>query len=54
MAQRRIYVNKSKAGEVIAKITQQQSRRNLFVNVAVQPYKGKRYNSATTVVIVVG
>lgn len=50
----RYYVDAEKADEAIARITRRQIRTGEFFNVAVKPYKGKKYGKKTTVVIVVG
>lgn len=37
------YVNKSDLANVIQSITAKQQRQNLFVNIQVMPYAGKKY-----------
>ena len=54
MAKQRYYVKATEAHAKIMQITQQQVKANHFVNVAVKPYKGKKYDPIQTVVIVVG
>lgn len=51
---RRYYVAKSEVYQVISQINRQQNKRGIFVDVAVKPYRGKKYDPENTVVIVVG
>ena len=51
---RRIYVEKNSVPAALAAITREQAARGVFVNVAVKPYKGKKYDPANTAVIVIG
>jgi len=50
----RIYINKSEIDETLSRITRAQAARNCFVNVAVKPYKGSKYDPENTAVIVIG
>lgn len=45
-----IYTDKAKANETLAKITAQQAQKNLFVNVSVKPYNGKKYPAGTVAI----
>lgn len=51
---RRLYIEKSSLKEVLDSITAAQKKANNFCNVAVKPYKGKKFDPQTTVVIVIG
>lgn len=51
---KRLYIEKSNIQNVLKAITEEQTRKKIFVNVAVKPYHGKKYNSDTTVVVCVG
>ena len=51
---RRYYVAKSEADRLISRINQQQSKTGIFVNVAIKPYRGKKYDPQNTVVVAVG
>ena len=51
---KRIYVPTALVKETIQKIHQDQCRHNLFVNVSVAPYHGKKYDRKTTSVVVIG
>ena len=51
---RRIYVDKSEVDKAIAEINSTQNRAKMFINVAVKPYKGKKYDPDRTAVIVIG
>lgn len=50
----RIYVDKSDVDKTVANINHQQSQAGVFINIAVKPYMGKKYDPARTAVIVVG
>jgi len=45
-----IYTDKAKANEALVKITAQQAKNNLFVNVSVKPYNGKKYPAGTVAI----
>lgn len=51
---KRYYINKADTEKVIDQITAAQRKANNFCNVAVKPYKGKKYDPENTVVVVVG
>lgn len=51
---KRYYVVKSSVQNLIEQITAAQQKANIFCNVAVKPYKGKKHDLANTVVVVVG
>lgn len=51
---RRYYVAKSEADQLIGRINQQQSKTGIFANIAIKPYRGKKYDPQNTVVVVVG
>lgn len=51
---KRYYINKADTEKVIERITAAQRKTNIFCNVAVKPYRGKKHNPANTVVVVVG
>lgn len=51
---KRYYINKADTEKVIDQITAAQRKANNFCNVTVKPYKGKKYDPANTVVVVVG
>lgn len=51
---KRYYVEKSSVQNLIERITAAQQKANNFCNVAVKPYKGKKYDPENTVVVVVG
>lgn len=51
---KRYYINKADTEKVIDQITAAQRKANIFYNVAVKPYKGKKHDPANTVVAVVG
>lgn len=51
---KRYYVEKSSVQNVIERITAAQQKANIFCNVAVKPYKGKKHDPVNTVVVVVG
>lgn len=50
----RYYIDKAQTQEVLQAISEAQREANCYVNVQVKPYRGKKYNPDTTVVIVVG
>ena len=49
-----IYTNRDQVKQTLAQITAQQTRNNLFVNVSVKPYRGKKHDQAKTVSIKIG
>ena len=51
---KRYYVENSSVQNVIERITAAQQKANIFSNVAVKPYKGKKHDPVNTVVVVVG
>lgn len=51
---RRYYVAKSDVDRIVNQITRQQNKKGIFVNVAVKPYCGKKYDPQNTLVVVVG
>ena len=51
---RRMYVEKSETRKVIEEISREQAKVNIFINIAIKPYTGKKYNPASTDVIVLG
>lgn len=51
---RRYYVDKSKADQLVKRINQQQSKSGVFINIAIKPYHGKKYDPQNTVVVIVG
>ena len=51
---KRIYTKKKDADRIMSEISKAQKRANVFINVSVKPYKGKKYSKSDTVVIVVG
>lgn len=51
---KRYYINKADTKKVIDQITAAQRKANNFCNVAVKPYKGKKYDPENTIVVVVG
>lgn len=51
---KRIYVDKRDINTTIEQLRRKQCKANCFVNIAVKPYKGKKYDQKTTAVIVVG
>lgn len=51
---RRIYIPKEKTPEALEQITREQSRRGVFVNVEVKPYRGRKYDPEKTTVIQIG
>ena len=51
---RRIYVRKEDVEKTIERLGRAQAAANLFVNIAVKPYKGKKYDKDEMRVIVVG
>lgn len=51
---KRYYISKADTEKVIDQITTAQRKANIFCNVAVKPYKGKKYDPENTVVVVVG
>lgn len=54
MGKRRLYVLKEDVDNVIAKINLQQAETGRFVNIAVEPYKGKKHDPDSTSVVVIG
>lgn len=50
----RIVVNSADVADVLRQITEQQQRKNVFVNVQVLPYTGKKYDPDRTAVIKIG
>ena len=51
---KRYYIEKSKMDNFLKEITEAQQKANIFSNVSVKPYRGKKYDPRNTVVIVVG
>ena len=51
---RRIYISKTEVPEALARINRLQNARKEFVNVAVKPYRGKKYDPESTAVLVIG
>lgn len=51
---KRIYVEKEKASQALEEISRIQQRRNEFINVTIKEYHGKKFDPATTAVIVIG
>ena len=54
MGKRRLYVPKEDVDKVVAKINLQQAKIGCFVNISVEPYKGKRHDPDSTSVVVIG
>lgn len=48
------YIEKSKMNNFLKEITAAQQKANIFSNVSVKPYRGKKYDPRNTVVVVVG
>ena len=48
------YIEKSKMDNFLKEITAAQQKANIFSNVSVKPYRGKKYDPQNTVVVVVG
>lgn len=48
----RLYVNEKDVNRVLDKISKDQTRKNLFVNVSVKDYKGKKLPKDTKVVVI--
>ena len=46
---KRYYVEKSSVQNLIERITAAQQKANIFCNVAVKPYRGKKHDPANTV-----
>ena len=46
---KRYYINKADTEKVIERITAAQQKANIFCNVAVKPYRGKKHDPANTV-----
>ena len=51
---KRYYIEKSKMDNFLKEITAAQQKTNIFANVSVKPYRGKKYDPRNTVVVVVG
>lgn len=51
---KRYYINKVDTEKVIKQITAAQRKANNYYNVAIKPYKGKKYDPENTVVVVIG
>ena len=51
---KRYYIDKSKMDNFLKEITAAQHKANIFSNVSVKPYRGKKYDPRNTVVVVVG
>ena len=51
---KRYYIEKSKMDNFLKEITAAQQKTNIFSNVSVKPYRGKKYDPRNTVVVVVG
>ena len=51
---KRYYIEKSKMDNFLKEITAAQQKTNIFANVSVNPYRGKKYDTRYTVVVVVG
>lgn len=51
---RRYYVAKSDIDRIVNQINRYQNKKGIFVNIAVKPYRGKKYDPPNTVVVVVG
>lgn len=51
---RRYYADESEVDRLVNRINHQQSQKGIFVNIAVKPYRGKKYDPQRTVVVVVG
>ena len=51
---KRYYIEKSKRYNCLKEITATQQKTNIFANVSVKPYRGKKYDPRNTVVVVVG
>lgn len=51
---KRYYIEKSKIDNFLKEITEAQQKANIFSNVSVKPYRGKKYDPEDTVVVVVG
>lgn len=45
-----IYTSQDKVKQILAQIIAQQTRNNLFVNVTVKSYKGKKYPAGTVAI----
>lgn len=54
MRKRRLYVPKDDVKMVVSQINLQQAEAGRFVNIAVEPYKGKKYDPVSTAVVVIG
>lgn len=48
----RLYVNEKEVNDILTKITKDQIKRNLFVNVSVKEYRGKKYPENTKVIVI--
>ena len=46
----RLYVKGSEVNKVLEKVTRDQMKRNVFCNVSVKEYKGKKFQAETVVV----
>ena len=51
---RRYYVATADVDRVINQLNRQQNKKGIFVNIAIKPYHGKKYDPQNTVVIAVG
>ena len=50
---KRYYIEKSKMDNFLKEITAAQHKANIFSNVSVKPYRGKKYDPQNTVIVVV-
>ena len=51
---KRYYIKKSDVESFLKEVTAAQQKANIFCNVSVKPYRGKKYDPEDTVVVVVG
>ena len=51
---KRYYIKKSDVESFLKEVTAAQQKANIFSNVSVKPYRGKKYDPQNTVVVVVG
>ena len=54
MGKSRLYIHKDDADMVVSQINHKQSEAGCFVNISVEPYRGKEYDQANTGVVVIG
>ena len=51
---KRYCVDKSEVSDLLERINRRQAKENLFVNVRVVPYRGKKYDRDKTVTVIEG